>query len=1135
MKYSLALILTLLSCYCSAQFQRFSDDIFFKKFSTEHGLSQGSVNAVLRDSKGFVWLGTDEGLNRFDGKIFRVFRNHPNDSTSLAGNAVQSLWEDESDRIWVGTMEGLSRFDRHLERFTSFPIADADFYACYDFRYVKTNNRLWMANGIHGLNFVDVSKDIVQRFPHPALENVTVIRLEVIGNALYIGTLENGLLKLNMQNGAITPVDLHVRDSRSSNFSYAIRALRAEGNTTLWIGTEGAGLKKINTATGEIAAYTKAKGQLLDDKVWAIQPEGHRTWIGTDGGGVSVLNTATLKSHHYLHSDFNTKTISSNTIRTIFKDNTGDIWFGTFNGGVNYLPDFSIKFHIFKKEPDNAFALAHNEVLSFLEKGDGTLLIGTDGGGLQYMKDGKFYPYKFPANVEKPDVILSILELENGAVLLGTYQQGLYYISPDKRVRQLRSNANDSTTLTCDIIWDMEEDYAGNVWLATEVGINRIDPYSWKITNFRNEGSTEIPAVFTSEFSQAIMIDSSHTLWTGLFGNIRTYDLTTGELNNYLADTTQHREIPNKQILSLKLDTKNKDVAWFSAFGEGLVRVDVKRRHFDLINKDDELPNAQILAVQSDQQGIVWMSTHDGVVRYDPREKTFFTFEEDFGINISPFGENAGAITTSGYVLFGGTNGFTAFWPRNIHFEKNNLAVTFTGFQLFNKEVPIDNTILSKSITETDVIRVEADQARFMTFEFSAPQFLTPSTIQYQYMLQGFEDKWSVINDKKITFTNLLPGTYKLRVKAGFASAFTGRETVLEIIVVPPWWTTTWARIALLILLAGLAYGFYRYRIYRLHQRKVELERIVSQQNQEIIAKNEELASQNEELSTHNEQLLRHRNTIGVQNQMLFEAQEQLKEINQSLESQVQQRTEKLNETITQLNKTIKELDAFLYSASHDLASPLKSILGLVNLAKHEKPDPTTEAYLDHIEKSVRKLESVIQTLMQHSFNTKAEAQVQKIHLKSLTLETIDELRFTEDARQIKFQYELDDANVVADPTRLKIILSNLISNAIKYRDPQKQTNNVNVTFKRNASTWTLEVLDNGIGIEKTRVERVFEMFYRATESAKGSGLGLYIVKDTVERLGGKIEAESELGKWTLFSVTFPEKHIQVPVRERAL
>jgi signal transduction histidine kinase/ligand-binding sensor domain-containing protein len=1135
MNYFLTLVLTLSSCYCSAQFQRFSDDIFFKKFSTQHGLSHASVNAVLRDSKGFIWLGTDEGLNRFDGKIFRVFRNQPNDSTSLVGNAIHSLWEDPSDRIWVGTMEGLNRFDRHLERFTSLPIAGVESYACYDFRYVKANNRLWMANGIHGLNFVDISKDKVQRFPHPALENTTVIRIEVVGTSIYIGTLENGLLKLDTEKGTITPITLGDHRSKTSNSPYAIRALRAEDNTTLWIGTEGGGLKKLNTLSGEIITYSKAKGQLLNDKVWAIEPEGHRTWVGTDGGGVSVLNTKTLKSHHYQHSDFNARTISSNTIRTILKDNRGDIWFGTLNGGVNYLPDFSIKFHIFKKDPDNAFSLSHNAVLSFFERGDGTLLVGTDGGGLQYMKDGKFFPYKFPPGVEKPDVILSILELENGGVLLGTYQQGLYYISSDRRVKQLRSDPNDTTTLTSDIIWDMEEDYAGNVWLATEAGINRIDPYSWKITNYRNHGSTEIPEVFTREFSQTIMMDSSYTLWAGQVGNIRSFDLTTGEVANYSSDTTKHHEIPNKQILSLKMDARNKEVAWCSAFGEGLVRVDLKRKRFDLINNDDGLPNTQILAVQSDHQGMVWMSTPDGVVRYDPYQKTFFVFEQDFGINISPFAENAGGITTSGYILFGGTNGFTAFWPRDIQFEKSNLNVTFTGFQLFNTEVPIDNTILKKSITETKLIRLEADQARFMTFEFSAPQFLAPSTIQYQYMLKGFEDQWSVINDKQITFTNLLPGNYKLRVKAGFASAFTGRETILEIIVVPPWWTTPAAKVCFVIFLAGVAYGFYRYRIYRLNKRKKELERIVSKQNQEIIAKNGALASQNEKLSTHNEQLLKHRSTISLQNHMLFEAQEQLKEINHSLESQVQQRTEKLNETITQLNKTIKELDAFLYSASHDLASPLKSILGLVNLAKLEKPDAITHSYLDHIEKSVRKLEGVIQTLMQHSFNTKAEAQVQKIHLKVLTLETIDELRFTDDAKQIKFQYELDDANVVADPTRLKIILSNLISNAIKYRDPAKKKNNVNVSFKRNAQTWMLEILDNGIGIEKTRVERVFEMFYRATESAKGSGLGLYIVKDTVERLGGKIEAQSELGKWTRFTVTFPEKHKKFPISELTL
>jgi signal transduction histidine kinase/ligand-binding sensor domain-containing protein len=1003
---------------------------------------------------------------------------------------------------------------------------DSRFYTCADIRYDPTTKRVWMANGVHGVNYIDDETDQLVRFAHPKLKNLTVLKIELINGIVYIGTLENGLLRLDPKQGSVESVGLTNPKSPNVHLNYAIRSLHRDG-TVLWIGTEGDGLKKLDTQTGSVAFFNTKTGSLKDDKVWAVvKDDPNHIWVGTDGGGATYLNINTQKATHHIHSEYNNATISSNTIRAIHRDNTGDLWFGTFNGGFNYLPNFSIKFHVFRKNPEDPTSLGHNAVLCFYEKTDGTVFIGTDGGGLYLLKDGKFSKYRFPKSIEEPKVILSIRELETGGLLLGTYQQGLYYITKTNQVRQFKHNPNDKTTITCNIIWDIDEDYEGNAWLATEVGVNRFDPYTFKFTHFKNDGSREIPGIFTSDFTQTILIDSSHTVWTGFFGEVRAYDLTTQEFWSFPADSTGTHIVPNKQILSLSLDPTNRNTAWCAGFGAGLMKIDLKKKHLKLIDKKEGLPNDLVFAVQADRQGKVWLSSNVGLIRYDPIEKNFFVFKEEFGVDIDPYKDNAGYITTSGYVLFGGTNGFTAFWPRPIQFEKTNLNVTFTGFRLFAEEVPIDNVILSKSITETEKITLDHEQARFMTFEFSAPHFLTPSTLEYQYMLEGFEDTWRVITTKEITFTNLLPGRYKLRVKAGFASGVTGRDSVLQIIVIPAWWMTWYARVAGLLLFIGLGYSFYRYRVYRLNKRKLELERIVNEQNQEILLKNDELAAQNEELSIHNERLVEHQNTISVQNKLLQDAQGQLKEINHSLETQVQLRTEKLNDTIVQLNKTIKELDAFLYSASHDLASPLKSILGLVNLAKREQIDPTTLSYLDHIEKSVRKLEGVIHTLMQHSFNTKAEAQIQRINLKEFIQETIQELDFMDETKEMAFTYCLDDARVIADPTRLKIILSNLISNSIKYRDPKKPSNIVEFRFGQTEHTWTLEISDNGIGIEQSRLERVFDMFYRATESAKGSGLGLYIVKDTVERLGGKIEAHSEFGRWTKFILTFPVKVI---------
>jgi signal transduction histidine kinase/streptogramin lyase len=1101
----------------NAQFQKFSSDLFFNRFTTDDGLSEASVNAILRDSKGFVWLGTDDGLNRLDGNQFKIFKREANDSSSIIGNKVHALWEDNTSRLWVGTSEGLSIYDPLQERFHSYMMEGYEFYSALDFKPDLLNKRVWIAGGMNGLLLFDLQRDTIVPYASKELENVNVFKIEKTGNTIYIGTTTHGLLALNLETQEVKTIDLNEK----SHFTYAIRSILAQDNI-VWVGTEGDGLKRLDTQTGAIENFNVANKTVSDDKIWALAADPENIWIGTDGGGLTILNKTKKTSTFHKHSYYNVRSLSSNTIRSIRLDKTGDIWFGTFNGGVSYLPSFTIKFHSFRKEPELPFSLPHNAVLSFCEKNDGSLLIGTDGGGLVVLKDGKFTNYSFPPSVKKPMVILTIKETRTGDIYLGTYQDGLYRISAGNKVTHFMHDPMKLSSITSNIVWDIEEDDDGNLWFATETGLNRLYPWDDKFTNYRNKTDEEPEKLFTSDFTQSILLDSAKTLWVGYFGNLQSYYVPTGRITEYRFGSGAANEIPNKLILSLNLDVSNKKVIWFSSFGGALVRFNTITKKFTQFTEEGGLPNNLIYAVQSDHKGIVWFTCNKGLVRFDPKEKSYYVFDKSFGVNTAPFKDNASAITSSGYVLFGGTNGFTAFWPGDINFQKRNLDVVFTGFSMFNQDVPINGSVLKTSITETSEINIPYDKARFLNFQFAVPNFLAPSTVQYQYMLEGFENSWNILDNKSISFTNLLPGNYRLKVKAGFPSGIWGEEKVLVLRVVPPWWMRWYSRVMLIIFIMAFAYGFFLYRTYRLNKRKAELETIVAKQNLEILEKNKELAEQNDALSRHNQELLTNRETISVQNKMLFDAQEQLKSINHSLEQQVQHRTEKLNDTISQLNKTIRELDAFLYSASHDLVSPLKSILGLVNLAKKENSDRGLDHYFDHIERSVKKLEAIIHTLMQHSFNTKTQLNYESVDLRTIIEESLLELKFLPDTDKINFDCSFEKAAVVIDVHRFKIILSNLLSNTVKYYDAGKKEHNVALRYSNGGNFWKLEIEDNGIGIERSRLPKVFDLFYRATESAKGSGLGLYIVKDTMERLGGTINVESEIGRWTRFTLTMP-------------
>ncbi|MBA4056051.1 MAG: hypothetical protein C0490_15155 [Marivirga sp.] len=502
-------------------------------------------------------------------------------------------------------------------------------------------------------------------------------------------------------------------------------------------------------------------------------------------------------------------------------------------------------------------------------------------------------------------------------------------------------------------------------------------------------------------------------------------------------------------------------------------------------------------------------------------------FDSEYGVQGTTFNRNAALQTHDGQLLFGGTEGFNVFQSRKLDQDQKSLAVVFTGFGIFNKEIKPGSDFLKESITETQELDLSHNDSRLITFQFSAFNFLTPDKVIYAYQLEGFNNNWQNIGkDHSVTFTNLDPGKYRLIVRASFNGRLWGPEKSMVIIIQTPWWKTSAFRWTSFILFVIGGYSFYRYRVYQFKQRKRELEHMVALQGQEINRQNHDLAAQNEELQAQNEEMAAQQETIIDQNLMLNEAKRNLQEINQSLEQVVHQRTEKLNETIHQLNKTIKELDAFVYSASHDLIAPLKSVMGLVELARRQNTQGEIGSYIDHIERSIKKLEDVIINMIQYSQNSSLEVKNENVNLHELIQECFSDIKFLPGMEVMHFSLNLGkDAVVMSDRNRLKIIVNNLISNCVKYRDSSKDSNHVRITFERGKNVWKLEILDNGIGIDKQFLSRVFEMFYRATDRSQGSGLGLYIVKETVERLYGEVYVDSEKGEWTKFTIAVPHEN----------
>jgi signal transduction histidine kinase/ligand-binding sensor domain-containing protein len=1084
--------------------------LFFKRISTEQGLPQPTVNSIHRGTRGFVWIATEDGLTRFDGTEFRTFRHDPTDSTSLSHNVVHFIQEEErTGNLWIGTVSGINYFDPSLERFKVFKTNDPPGTVYANGALDKKRGRLWLACTVGGLRYLDLSLQKILDFDEHQLDKEIVWSVKVSGDSLMIGTLQG--LKV---------LDLQTHELSTLYDGTPVRSLLIDQHD-LWFGTEGNGLGRFDRISKTITYYNRKNGGTNNDDIWALaKDKDDNVWIGTDGGGLNILMRGEKISNYYLHSEFDERSLSYNTIRSIFIEPNGNAWIGCYNGGVNYHEIIPIQFQLYKREFLNENSLRNNNVSAFAEANDGTIWVGTDGGGLHYLKDGTVHRFALPAKLAHINVITA-LQSDGESLWVGSYQHGLVYLDGHGGWKQFRNNPHDKTTIAANTVWSIQKDSLGYLWIGTDRGVNRFDTKAEVFHHIDHPLEGNISELFRNVQAQTIFISSNQTLWVGSYGLLMAYRPASDSVIEVKSSDGKGRSVPDLRVKTL-LEDRGK--IWIGTYGSGLCQYDPVIQSFHILDERDGLPDNIVLSIVKGEPGSLWFSTNRGLVHFSEPDTVFTVFDSNYGVQGTTFNRNAALQTTDGHLLFGGTEGFNVFKPQKFDYDYNSLEIVFTDFWIFNKQVRPGNNFLKQSITETQELDLSHTDSRLITFRFSAFNFLSPDKVIYAYKLEGFNDDWQRLGkDHSVTFTNLDPGKYRLIVRASFNGRTWGPQKSLVIIIQTPWWKTSYFRWIAFFLFVMAGYSFYRYRAYQFKQRKKELEHLVKQQGHEINRKNHDLAAQNEELVAQNEEMVAQRETITEQNLMLSEAKENLQLINQSLEQLVHQRTEKLNETIHQLNKTIKELDAFVYSASHDLIAPLKSVMGLVDLARRENTLDDMRDYIDHIERSIMKLEDVIINLIQYSRNSSLIVKHEVVNLYDLIQECLADIKFHPGRESINFELNLNkDTIVTSDRSRLLIILNNLIANSVKYRDERKNSNWVRITFKREEKLWTLEIYDNGIGIDQKYIDRVFEMFFRATGRSQGSGLGLYIVKETVERLQGKVYVESEKNEWTKFIIAFP-------------
>ena len=778
------MIKAILICVCSSLFI-FSEilpqtNISFNHLTVEDGLSQNSVYCIFQDSKGFIWFGTQDGLNRYDGYNIKVFKNIPDDSTSLNDNFIFSIYEDLSGTLYIETQSGA--FHRYNSRSESFQFVIKD---SIDLIKARVSSVLAQLHEDSGIKWT---------------------------GGLGKGT---GLERLNTKTGKKTifkhnPADL---SSISDDKVYSVYRDRS-GN--LWVGTAN-GLDRLDELTDKFSHYRNDQNDLYsisDNWVWPIfEDSGGNLWIGTNKGGLCMFDRKSERFYNFKNAPNNPTSISDNSIFSIYEDRGGVMWIGTDKGGVNYFNPSAQQFVHYINEPGNKNSISDNIVSSILVDRTGNYWIGTRKGGLNKLDTKNSEFSHFNHNPSNPNSINSntiqcLLQDNSGIIWIGHFGSGLDALDPKSgKLTHYSNSSSDLNSLSDNVIYSLVEDKIGNIWIGTyRGGLNKLDRATGKFKRFQakqNDSTT-----LSSNAAWSIAFDEKDDLWIGTFGGgVNVFNLLNESFKYFKHDPKDLTSISDDSIIRLFKDSKGN--MWVGST-KGLSKYLSESNSFRNYNEKDGLANNFVFGIVEDDKGNLWISTNNGLSKFNPKDETFKNYYFEDGLQGNEFNQNAFAKDhNSGRLLFGGSNGFNVFHPDSIKDNSYMPPVVLTDYIRYNTDDEEGKPILEKGISERDSILLTYKD-NIVSFNFAALSYYNNYMNQYRYMLEGFNENWIQLgNNRTVTFTNLSPDDYVLRVIGSNNDGVWNEEGAsLFIEVTPPWWRTNIAYsiygIAFISLLLGV-------------------------------------------------------------------------------------------------------------------------------------------------------------------------------------------------------------------------------------------------------------------------------------------------------------------------------------------
>ncbi len=1072
-----------------------------QRLDLRDGLSQASCNCLFQDSVGFIWAGTQDGLNRWDGYGFQVFRRSGTDVASLPDNWVQTIVENPNGVLWLGTRNGLCRYDINTGRFLRVPFPKRE---------------------------------------DDAAGNARILALLADGPTVWIGTRDKGLYRLDATTNEVVRMDGVCRNP--GHFNVQSIAKDARGN--IWIGTMG-GLIRTDSRGRLVRYWGKASFLAMSEKTLNIQSlcaVGDRTlWIGTLDG-LCRLDTVSYTATWFRPEADNPASVSDANITSIICTRDGALWVATRAGGLNRLASGSNTFLRFQNDPEDQTSLGGNRVQALLEDAGGLLWVGCWSGGINKLVMVPFEYHCYQSDPRKGlggRNVRSILESASGKVWIGTTEDGLDCLDPATGLfRHFRHQPGDPGSLASDKnLESLAEGRDGSIYVALEQGgLNRLNPATGVFTHYRHD-----PARYdslSSNTTRCLRFDAHGILWIGTENDLNSFNPSTGEVKRYsLTPEERGKPVPNRvdyimidrngwlwcslydsgvSVLDpnfgvrwrFRNDDNNQNGlannhvtaiyedrqgnVWLGTWGGGLQYIDAVslragKPRFHVVGENEGIHATSISAVLEDHQGRLWISSSIGVFRRDLQTGKFQFFDSGDGLPDCNFNPRSFYLSRSGKIMLGGLEGLTILNPSQFRKNTHVPPIVLTGFSKFNRPydlpVPI-NAAKELTLSHGDTL---------FSFTFSALDYSTPEKNQYAYKLEGFNDEWiqTSASNRMATFTNLGPGTYVLRVKgSNDQGVWNEAGHALTIVILPPWYRTWYAYLGMAFVGLFLLTLLVRYRNMR-----------------------------------HRQELAIHRAELEYQ----------------KLKAEWLQKIDKLK-------------DDFIANTSHELRTPLTSVIGYASIIRKKfneavfNPEETNgkdrqktaeqiRENLDILLSESRRLMILIEDLLDLNAleNQSVEWEIQEVDLRQLAREVAVELEESAKAKGLELEVALpvDLPMVLGDRRRLRQVVWNLVSNAVKFSPAGVIEIRIEAVLpegkaepRAEGTEVLVSVMDNGLGLQDADCRTVFERFRQVgdtlTAKPKGAGLGLPICKRIIEHHRGRIWAECNPMGGAIFRFVLP-------------